>query len=136
MVDDNSTDMNRTIVNINGTMYLINGTLTKLNKTKVDNLSNKVVGGMLDDVKSANQDSTEHMVNDTQAGVTTDGTAGQLFSYDGASSTTLVDGKVPEKTPNSDVTSKTDQHSQHKIKNQGNVNVSKIFPLILAVYLV
>ena len=84
----NSTVVNGTVVKINGTLYLVRGSLTKLTKSAH---ANKLVGSMIAGVAPKN--TNEHLVNAAQAGVTTDDgdDDGEMFSYDGTSSTTLED---------------------------------------------
>ena len=124
LVDGNFTNVNGTVININGTVYFVNGTLTKVNKTKAKDqeLTNTVIEGMLNDVKSISRDSSEHVINDTQAGVTTDGPAGQLYSYDGTSSTTYNDQQVSEKINNVDNGLETKVHPSGKSNSQGKAS--------------
>lgn len=80
----NSTVLNGTVIKINGTLYVVKGILTKLPKS---DHANKLVGSLVAGVTL--KDSQEHVVNASTTGVTT--ADGELFSYDGISSTTLED---------------------------------------------
>lgn len=80
----NSTVVNGTVIKINGTLYVVKGSLTKLPKSAH---ANKLVGSLLAGI--ASRDSNEHVVNASTTGVTT--ADGEMFSYDGISSTTLED---------------------------------------------
>ena len=80
----NSTVLNGTVIKINGTLYVVKGILTKLPKSAH---ANKLVGSLVAGVALKN--GNEHVVNASTTGVTT--VDGELFSYDGISSTTLED---------------------------------------------
>ena len=80
----NSTVVNGTIIKINGTLYVVKGILTKLPKSAH---ANKLVGSLLAGIALKN--SNERVVNASTSGVTT--ADGEMFSYDGISSTTLED---------------------------------------------
>ena len=64
-----------TVLKINGTLYLVKGTLTKLPHSKAAH-ANQIVGGLLADVISKH--SHEHLVNDTEVGVTANGGDGEI----------------------------------------------------------
>ena len=82
-----------TIIKVVGKLYHSNGTLTKVTPDN-DNVNNAIVAGMLHDVKSG----TAHVINETEAGVTTEDGTSDVYSYDGASSTTVSDERIPIKT--------------------------------------